>query len=137
MPRKKRMFVENIPCHIISRGNNKNVCFYTDADYVFYLSCLNDAFIKYSASVHAYVLMTNHVHLLISPHSKDSISRVMQSVGRRYVRYVNTTYHRTGTLWEGRYKASLVDSDTYVLACYQYISSSAPVLGIYFPINIT
>ncbi len=121
MPRKARMFQANIPCHIISRGNNRNVCFYTHEDYLFYLECLNDACIKYSASVHAYVLMTNHVHLLITPFTKNSIPQVMQSIGRRYVQYINKTYQRTGTLWEGRYKASLINADQYLLACYKYI----------------
>lgn len=85
------------------------------------LECLNDACIKYGAAVHAYVLMTNHVHLLITPSTTSAIPKVMQSVGRRYVQYINKTYHRSGTLWEGRYKASIVDAEDYLLACYRYI----------------
>jgi len=121
MPRQLRMFQPNTPCHIISRGNNRNACFYADEDYLFYLECLNDACIKHSASVHAYVLMTNHVHLLITPSTKEAIPQIMQSIGRRYVQYINTTYQRTGTLWEGRYKACLIDAEQYLLACYTYI----------------
>jgi len=83
--------------------------------------CLNDAYIRYSASVHAYLLMTNHVHLLIIPSSKTSIPQIMQSIGRRYVQYINKKYQRTGTLWEGRYRASLIDAEPYLLACYKYI----------------
>ncbi len=121
MPRKPRHFLANVPCHIISRGNNRNVCFFADADYLFYLECLNDACLKYNVSVHAYVLMTNHVHLLMTPSEPMAIPKVMQSVGRRYVQYINKTYRRTGTLWEGRYKASIVDAERYLLACYRYI----------------
>jgi len=115
------MFLPDVPCHIISRGNNRNVCFFAEADYLFYLECLNDACIEYGAVVHAYVLMTNHVHLLITPSTVSSIPKVMQSVGRRYVQYINKTYSRSGTLWEGRYKASIVDAENYLLACYRYI----------------
>ena len=85
MPRKPRMFLAGVPCHIISRGNNRSVCFFADADYLFYLECLNDACIKYGAVIHAYVLMTNHVHLLITPSTTSAIPKVMQSVGRRYI----------------------------------------------------
>ena len=115
------MFLAGVPCHIISRGNNRSVCFFAEADYLYYLECLNGACIKYGSAVHAYVLMTNHVHLLITPSSTSAISKVMQSVGRRYVQYINKTYHRSGTLWEGRYKASIVDAEDYLLACYRYI----------------
>ena len=121
MPRQLRMFQANTPCHIISRGNNRNVCFYAHEDYLFYLECLNDACIRYSALVHAYVLMTNHVHLLVTPSTKEAIPQIMQSIGRRYVQYINKTYQRTGTLWEGRYKAFLIDAEQYLLACYTYI----------------
>jgi putative transposase len=97
------------------------VCFFADDDYLFYLECLNDACLKYTVSVHAYVLMTNHVHLLMTPSELISMPKVMQSVGRRYVQYINKTYWRTGTLWEGRYKASIIDAEAYFLACYRYI----------------
>ncbi len=121
MPRKSRMYLPHIPCHVISRGNNRDACFYADDDYFFYLDCLHEACAKYDVSVHAYVLMTNHVHFLLKPSDSLGISRVMQSIGRRYVQYVNYAYRRSGTLWEGRHKSSLVDSDNYILACYRYI----------------
>lgn len=121
MPRKPRMYLPGVPCHIIQRGNNRDATFFAEQDYQFYLECLYDASRKYSVDIHAYVLMTNHVHMLMTPLAKDSISRVMQSVGRRYVQYINKEYRRTGTLWESRHKASLVDAENYLLACSRYI----------------
>lgn len=121
MPRKARMFLPDVPCHVICRGNNRDACFYTDDDYLFYLECLKDACHKHHVAVHAYVLMTNHVHLLMTPMDEMDIPQVMQSIGRRYVQYINKTYRRSGTLWEGRYKASVVDAENYLLACYRYI----------------
>ena len=121
MPRKARMFLPDVPCHVISRGNNRDACFYCDDDYLFYLECLSKACNKHQVYVHAYVLMTNHVHLLLTPTSETGIPNVMQSIGRRYVHYINNTYKRSGTLWEGRYKASMVDAENYLLACYRYI----------------
>ncbi len=121
MPRQKRIFVPNLACHVIQRGNNRQACFFDRADYEFYLECLQDACEKYRCQIHSYVLMTNHVHLLVTPSDETCLSKVMQSVGRRYVEWINTIYNRTGTLWEGRYKVSLVGSDDYVLSCYRYI----------------
>jgi putative transposase len=115
------MFLPDVPSHVISRGNNRHACFFADEDYQFYLLCLNEACAKYKVAVHAYVLMTNHVHLLLTPIDTTGISSVLQSVGRRYVQYINKTYRRSGTLWEGRFKASLVDAENYLLACYRYI----------------
>jgi putative transposase len=119
--RKPRHFLANVPCHIISRGNNHNVCFFADDEYIFYLKCLNDACLKYAVSVHAYVLMTKHIHLLMTSSELMSIPKIMQSVGRRYVQYINKTYRRICTLWEGRYKASIIDAEAYLLACCRYI----------------
>ena len=121
MARLPRIDVPNLPHHIIQRGNNRAVCFFHDEDYRFYLQSLRQATQKYQCQVHAYVLMTNHVHLLVTGTKSGSISAFMQSLGRRYVRYVNQTYHRTGTLWEGRFKSSLIESDRYLLTCYRYI----------------
>ena len=121
MPRKTRMYLPGVPCHVIQRGNNREACFYSDQDYHFYLECIHDACQRYGTQIHAYVLMTNHVHLLITPDRKDSISRIMQSLGRRYVQYINKQYRRTGTLWESRHKASLVDEDQYLFTCMRYI----------------
>lgn len=121
MPRKPRMYLPGIPCHVIQRGNNRDATFFTGDDYRFYIECLREGSERYGVAVHAYVLMTNHVHLLMTPERADSVSRLMQSIGRRYVQYVNRTYRRTGTLWESRHKASLVQRERYLLACYRYI----------------
>jgi len=121
MPRKPRMYLPGVPCHVIQRGNNREACFYSEQDYLFYLECLKSACERYDVALHAYVLMTNHVHLLMQPDDDAGISRVMQSVGRRYVQYVNREYKRSGTLWEGRHKSSLIQADDYLLACYRYI----------------
>ncbi len=121
MARLPRFVIPGHPQHVIVRGNNREPIFYADEDYRFYLEKLKLACEKHSCDVHAYVLMTNHVHLLITPHQQDGISKTMQMLGRYYVQYFNYTYERTGTLWEGRYKASLIDSDNYALTCYRYI----------------
>lgn len=121
MPRKPRMYLAGVPSHVVQRGNDRNRCFFAQADYRFYLSCLGEACQRYGVALHAYVLMTNHVHLLMTPATPEAISCAMQLVGNRYVQYVNRTYRRTGTLWEGRHKSSLVDAERYLLSCYRYI----------------
>lgn len=121
MARQPRFVLPGHPQHVIQRGNNRQPTFFAEEDYHFYLNCLNDAAQRYHCAVHAYVLMTNHVHLLISPSDLEGLSQTLQHVGRRYVRYINHVYRRSGTLWEGRYKATLVDSERYLLACYRYI----------------
>jgi putative transposase len=121
MSRQPRLDIPGIAQHVIQRGNDRKPCFYQESDHLRYLHDLRELSLREHCAVHAYVLMTNHVHLLITPGAKGQLSRLMQSLGRRYVRYVNDRYHRTGTLWEGRYKASLVDSDSYLLCCYRYI----------------
>ena len=121
MPRQTRYRLPGVPQHVVQRGNNRQVTFFDECDYRRYLDDLKMATEKYKCDVHAYVLMTNHVHLLMTPHHEDSISKVMQSVGRKYVRYINGAYKRTGTLWEGRYKASLIQTEMYLLRCYRYI----------------
>jgi putative transposase len=121
VPRKPRISPIGIPQHIITRGNNRQVCFTSEDDMAFYISCLKDYSKKYKLQVHAWVLMTNHIHLLCTPFSENSVSKTMQDVGRLYVVYFNKTYKRTGTLWEGRYKSSLVQSESYLLSVYRYI----------------
>ncbi|HIL93068.1 MAG TPA: transposase [Cycloclasticus sp.] len=116
-----RYFVNNQPQHIIQRGNNREPTFVATEDYQFYITCLREAASEHQLKIHAYVLMTNHVHLLAMPENKTSIPKTMQSVGRRYVQYFNHTYKRTGTLWEGRYKATIIDSESYLLTCMRYI----------------
>jgi REP-associated tyrosine transposase len=121
MPRKVRFNLIGIPQHIIQRGNNREACFYNQDDYEQYLHGLQIAADKFNCKIHAYVLMTNHVHILATPMNEHSVSEMMQSLGSRYVRYINKKYERTGTLWEGRFKSSLVDSDAYLLTCMRYI----------------
>ncbi len=121
MARLPRYFVKGQPQHIIQRGNNRELIFVHEDDYKFYLECLKSAIEKNKLWIHSYVLMTNHVHILASPETETSISKTLQSVGRRYVQYFNYTYKRTGTLWEGRYKATVIDSDQYLLTCMRYI----------------
>ena len=121
MARLPRYVIPGQPQHIIQRGNNKQTIFAADADYQFYRDALIEASVKHELSVHAYVWMTNHIHLLATPGSEDSISKVFQSVGRRYVQYFNFKYKRSGTLWEGRYRATVVDSERYLLTVMRYI----------------
>jgi len=121
MPRQPRFTIPGQPQHVIIRGNNRDPIFYADEDYGFYLEKLRKACEKHHCDVHAYVLMTNHVHLLITPHTENSLGKAIQMLGRYYVQYFNYSYKRTGTLWEGRYKATLIDSEAYLLTCYRYI----------------
>lgn len=121
MPRPDRLNIPGIPQHVTQRGNNRQACFYADEDYQLYLQLLNTACRAHDCCLHAYVLMTNHAHLLITPSTPDGVSRVMCDLGRDFVRNINRAYRRTGTLWEGRFKSSLVDTDRYCLACYRYI----------------
>jgi REP-associated tyrosine transposase len=121
MPRQPRLDLAGIPQHVVQRGNDRQPCFFTELDYLRYLDDLREITLREGCAVHAYVLMTNHVHLLMTPSSVGQIARIMQALGRRYVRYINDRYRRTGTLWEGRYKACLVDTDIHLLRCYRYI----------------
>ena len=130
MPRKPRHYLADVPAHVIQRGNNRLPCFFSEDDYQFYLECLGESACRYDCVIHAYVLMTNHIHLLMTPVNENAISRVLQSVGRRYVRHINQMYQRTGTLWEGRHKGNLVQSEEYVLACYRYIELNPVRAGI-------
>ena len=121
MPRRARLAIPGIPWHIIQRGNNRSACFYAEEDYRRYLDTLNEMAEQHACDVHAYVLMSNHVHLLLTPHRQDSAALLMKHLGQRYVQYVNRSYGRSGTLWEGRYRSCLVQSENYVLTCYRYI----------------
>ena len=121
MPRRARLAIAGIPWHIIQRGNNRSVCFYAAEDYLKYLDTLHELSLKYGCAIHAYVLMTNHVHLLLTPSKTMSASLLMKHLGQRYVQYINRSYRRSGTLWEGRFRSCLTQSEEYVLACYRYI----------------
>lgn len=130
MARKPRFNLPGIPQHVIQRGNNKEPCFYSEDDYRRYLQDLHEAAITNHAAIHAYVLMTNHVHLLVTPAQPYSVTHMMQDLGRKYVPYINRRYKRTGTLWEGRYKSSLVDSEAYLLTCMRYIEMNPVRAGM-------
>lgn len=121
MPRRARLVLPGIPLHITQRGNNRLPCFFLEADYRYYLGLLNSSSAASQCEVHAFVLMTNHVHLLVTPHDPAGPAALMKSLGERYVQYVNRRHERSGTLWEGRYRSSPVDSDRYLLTCYRYI----------------
>ncbi|TQF66841.1 transposase [Pseudoalteromonas luteoviolacea] len=121
MARLPRLNLPNIPQHVVQRGNNRQITFIESTDYAVYLDKLKQYSREYGVKVHAYVLMTNHVHLLLTPTSTCGVSKLMQSLGRYYVRYFNDTYQRTGTLWEGRYKSTLVDTERYFLLVSRYI----------------
>ena len=121
MPRKPRFYLPGMPAHIVQRGNCRQAVFFSDDDYAAYLRWLHEACLKHGCRLHAYVLMTNHVHLLMTPNSRESISRAIQYTGRHYVSYVNRCYGKSGTLWEGRHKGCLVSDDAYLLSCMRYI----------------
>jgi putative transposase len=121
MARQPRLSLPSYPHHVIQRGNNRQPIFFEPKDYEVFLDCLRAAKQKCHARLYAYVLMTNHIHLLVEPEREGDLGRFMQSVGRRYVRYINDTYERTGTLWEGRFKSAIVSRDEYLIACSRYI----------------
>ncbi len=124
MPRRPRLIVPGIPLHIIQRGNNCQACFFTDEDYLFYLDWLGDYAKMTDCAVHAYVLMTNHVHLILTPAHLTSAGNLMKRLGQRYVQYVNRTYDRSGTLWKGRFRSSIVQQEEYLFTCQKYIETN-------------
>jgi REP element-mobilizing transposase RayT len=111
MPRRPRTHIDNLPLHIVQRGHNREVCFLTEADYLAYLGWLDEALQQTGCRLHAYILMTNHVHLLITPEKAETVPKLLVSLGRHYVQYFNRLYRRTGTLWDSRYKSSLIEAD--------------------------
>jgi putative transposase len=130
MPRAPRLFVEGLPSHAIVRGNNRQDVFRCDGDRIFFLQCLERKAREHGVDIHAYVLMSNHVHFLLTPGDEKALPRMIQGVGRHYVAYFNKRWERTGTLWEGRYRATLVEADTYLLACQRYIDMNPVRAGI-------
>jgi REP-associated tyrosine transposase len=130
MPRRARLRVAGIPLHIVQRGNNRGACFFGEGDYWAYLQCLRELSSRYACDIHAYVLMTNHVHLLLTPRRADGASVLMKHLGQHYVQYVNRVHHRSGTLWEGRFRSSLVEAETYFLRCQRYIELNPVRAGI-------
>lgn len=130
MSRRTRVFVEGLTVHVTHRGNNKTPTFRADADYQTFLWSLRFVTVKYRLRVHAYALMSNHFHVMVTPESATGLSRGMQSLGRRYVRYFNDRYGRTGTLWEGRYRTALIVDERYWLTCLRYVEMNPVRAGL-------
>jgi putative transposase len=130
MARLGRYFLPDQPLHVIQRGNNRSPVFFEEPDRRRYLDWLAAAAAEHGCAVHAYVLMTDHVHLLVTPRAADSLPRAMQSLGRRYVRHVNQAQQRSGTLWEGRYRAAPIESEAHLLACARYIELNRVRAGL-------
>jgi putative transposase len=130
MPRLPRCAPPGIPQHIIQRGNDRQPCFDDPSDFAVYLSRLDESARRHCVDIHAWVLMTNHVHLLVTPHSRHGVSDMMQSLGRDYVSWFNHHHERTGTLWEGRFKSCLVDTEHYLFQCYRYIEMNPVRAGM-------
>ena len=129
MARLPRYVIPGQPQHIIQRGNNRQVIFRSEGDDQFFRDCLVEAAGRFGLAIHAYVWMTNHIHLLATPTYEDSISKTFQSAGRKYVQYFNFTYKRSGPLWEGRYRATVVDTENYLLKLMRYIEVLEQCLG--------
>lgn len=121
MARLPRLTVPGYPHHIIQRGNNRQPIFVSTADYEMLLGLLEESARKFGVAIHSYVLMSNHIHLLATPSTEEGVPRMMQALGRSYVRYFNAKHGRTGTLWEGRYRSTLIQAERYLLACMVYI----------------
>jgi putative transposase len=130
MARLPRLTVPSYPHHIIQRGNNRQAIFAAGGDYEVLLSMLEEHAAKSGVAIHAYVLMSNHFHLLATPETAEGIPTMMQSVGRRYVRYFNQQQERTGTLWEGRYKSTLIQAERHLIACMVYIDLNPVRAGL-------
>ena len=130
MPRKPRFIIPGVPLHIVQRGHNSTAVFFEDEDYLAYLDWLKQAALRYGCHVHAYVLMSNHIHILATPADNESVTRMMQYVGRYYVPYINHKYGRSGSLWEGRYKACLLQEEAYLLRCMRYIELNPVRSGV-------
>jgi putative transposase len=130
MARRARIMLGGVPVHIIQRGHNRNACFFKEADYTTYLTHLHALAERFQCTVHAYCLMTNHVHLLLTPATKTGCGLLMKHLGQRYTQHVNRTYRRHGTLWEGRFRSCLVDSEDYLVACQRYIEQNPVRAGL-------
>ena len=130
MPRRARSYIPGLPYHIVQRGNNREACFIEPENYQYYLELWRLQSKQYGVRVHAYCLMTNHIHFLVTPERERAISDTMKVVGSRYAQYINLKYGRTGTLWEGRHRSSLVQTERYLLACYRYIELNPVRAGL-------
>jgi putative transposase len=130
MARLPRLTAPGLPHHLIQRGNNRQSIFVDEADCISYLRELAELADGHGLAIHAYVLMPNHVHLLATPAERETLPRVMQALGRRYVRRFNDRHGRTGTLWEGRYRSTLIETDRYLLACMRYVEMNPVRAGL-------
>lgn len=130
MPRLARLILPDVALHIVQRGHDRHACFRDDTDRMVYLVLLRDGLKRSRCILHAYCLMTNHVHMLLTPPTVDACAVLMRNLGQRYVQYFNSRYERTGTLWEGRFRSCLVDSAQYVLACYRYVERNPVRAGM-------
>lgn len=130
MPRQLRLLLPGVAAHIRQRGNNRAPCFQRDSDYLLYLLHLRELSERHGCEVHAYCLMTNHVHLLLTPSTSQACTCLMRDLGQRYVQYFNRRYGRTGTLWEGRFRSCMAIGAMYVLACYRYIERNPVQAGM-------
>jgi putative transposase len=130
MPRKPRFYQPGLPVHVFQRGHNKEPVFFENKDYWVYLRFLKESAETCGCLIHAYVLMTNHVHLLVTPETSTAISSLFQSVGRHFVPYINKTYQLRGSLWEGRHKGNIIESEAYLLSCMRYIEMNPVRAGM-------
>jgi putative transposase len=130
MPRQPRLVLPDLPVHIVHRGNNRTACFADQNDYLVYLSLMREAAKKSGCVVHAYCLMGNHVHVLLTPTAAHSCALFMHRVAQRYAHYFNRRLNRTGTLWEGRFRSCVVESGSYVVACNRYIELNPVRAGL-------
>lgn len=130
MPRQARITLSNVPLHVVQRGNNRQACFFSPDDYRRYLEWLGEHAEITGCRIHAYVLMTNHIHLLLSAEHANAPAAMMKALSQRYVQYVNRIHRRSGTLWEGRYRSSPVQEDGYFLTCQRYIELNPVRAGI-------
>jgi putative transposase len=130
MPRRARIALAGVPMHIRHRGNNGQECFFADADRAFYVFHLKRLLLPSQCRLHAYCLMPNHVHLLVTPLVEHACARLMQRVAQLHSQYINRTYERSGSLWEGRFRSCLVQAEDYVIACYRYIESNPVRAGL-------
>jgi putative transposase len=130
MPRRARLAIPDTPLHVTQRGNNRCACFVGDSDRLVYLDLLEQHTRLHAVAVHAYVLMTNHVHLLVTPQTADALGYAMRHVNQRYAQYFNRRYQRTGTLWENRPHSCLVDAEAYLFTCHRYIENNPVRAGM-------
>jgi putative transposase len=130
MPRAPRLQIPGLPQHVIQRGNNRSNIFRSDSDYKFFLTTLRDAAMQHQTDVHTYVLMTNHVHLLLTPQAETALSRTMKRVGQLYAQYFNRRYERTGALFEGRYRSLVIETEAYWFTCMRYVELNPVRAGL-------